>query len=102
MQHNLAVSETAFTEIGSAFDYYENQSPGLGYRFLNSVESAFEILSKTPQYFSFINSQKDIRDMKIKHFPYVIIFQIIENKVQVISVFNTNRNPLSFKNLYKS
>ena len=99
MYYEIVTSPTVFRETGEAYDYYENESPGLGDRFLKSLEDAYQKLSVGPQYYGFINSKKDIRDMKIKTFPFVIIFQIIEDKVLVLRVFNTSRNPLTIKNL---
>ena len=90
MHYEIVTSPTAFMETGDAYDYYENQSPGLGDRFLKSLEDAYQKLSVGPQHYGFINSRKDIRDMNIKTFPFVIIFQIVENKVLVLRVFNTN------------
>lgn len=99
MQYELLISATAFMEAENAYVYYENQSNGLGDRFLKSLEEAYEKLSRTPQYYTYINTGKDLRDLKIKDFPFVIIFQIVKDRVLVLRVFNTNRDPLSIKNL---
>ncbi|HEY5462061.1 MAG TPA: type II toxin-antitoxin system RelE/ParE family toxin [Hanamia sp.] len=99
MLYELVTSPTAFRETGNAYDYYENQSPGLGDRFLKSLEDAYQKLTTSPQHSGYINSRKDIRDMKIHVFPFIIVFQIVEDKVLVLRVFNTNGNPLSIKNL---
>lgn len=99
MSYQLKVSSTAYKETDDAFAYYEEQSTGLGERFLKSLEDAYSKLSQTPQYYSYIRNDKNIRDIKIKTFPFVIIFQIMENTVLVLRVFNTNRNPESLKNL---
>ncbi len=99
MRYQLKVSSTAYKEIDDAYAYYEEQSPGLGERFLKSLEESYSKLSQTPQYFSYILNDKNIRDTKIKTFPFVIIFQIVGNSVLVLRVFNTNRNPESLKNL---
>ena len=93
------ISATAFMETDNAYTYYEDQSEGLGDRFLKSLEEAYEKLSRTPQYYSYLNSKKDLRDLKIKDFPFVVIFQIVKDKVLVLRVFNTNRAPRSIKNL---
>lgn len=92
MIYQLKVSQTAFREIDNAYVYYEAQSLGLGERFLKSIEETYLKLSKNPQFYSFINADNNIREVKIKSFPFVIIFQVIENKVLVVRVFNTNRN----------
>lgn len=99
MQYELIMSAMAFDETDNAYIFYETQSPGLGERFLKSLEEAYKKLSHSPQFYSYINSAKDLRDIKINNFPFVIIFQIIKNQVFVLRVFNTNRDPLSIKNL---
>lgn len=99
MSYQLKVSSIAYQETDDAYAYYEKQSPGLGERFLKSLEGSYLKLSQTPQFYGYIQYDKNIRDIKIKTFPFVIIFQIIENTVFVLRVFNTNRNPESLKNL---
>ena len=99
MKYQLKVSAIAFQETDDAFDYYEEQSRGLGERFLKSLEDAYFKLSLTPQYYGFIRVDENIRDMKISTFPFVIVFEIVEDTVLVLRIFNTNRNPQSLKNL---
>ncbi|MEO8820706.1 MAG: type II toxin-antitoxin system RelE/ParE family toxin [Ginsengibacter sp.] len=99
MKYQLRVSAIAFQETNDAFDYYEEQSPGLGERFLESLNNAYLRLSQTPQYYSFIRADENIRDVKISTFSFVIIFEIVGNSVLVLRVFNTNRNPDLIKNL---
>lgn len=99
MQYQLLISPTALNDSNAAYIYYEEQLPGLGQRFLHSVNASYQKLSHTPKYYSYINSKRELRDIKIKDFPFIIIYQIIEDKVLVLSVFNTNREPLSLKNL---
>lgn len=99
MRHQLKVSSIAYQETDDAYAYYEEQSPGLGERFLKSLEDSYLKLAQTPQFYGYIQYDKNIRDIKIETFPFVIIFQIIENTVFVLRVFNTNRNPESLKNL---
>jgi len=78
---------------------YENSSAGLGDRFLKSLEDTYKKLSQTPKYYSYITKAKDLRDVKLKDFPFVVIFQIVNDQVFVLRVFNTNRNPYSLKHL---
>lgn len=99
MPYELLISATAYMEADNAYIFYENQLDGLCDRFLKSLNDAYQKLSGNPQYYSYINSRKDLRDLKIKDFPFVLIFQIVENKVLVLRVFNTNRDPRSIKNL---
>jgi plasmid stabilization system protein ParE len=99
MPYELLTSPTAFHETGNDYDHYEIQSPGLGERFLKSLEDAYQKLAISPQHYGYINSRKDIRDMKIETFPFIIVFQILEDQVLILRIFNTNRDPLPIKKL---
>ena len=93
MAYNIILLPAAELDTIEALIFYETQQSNLEERFLKSVEESYKKLSQSPQYYSYINSKKDLRDIKIKDFPFVIIYQIIEDKVFVLRVFNTNRNP---------
>ena len=99
MSFELIISPTAFSETNDAHLYYKSISEALGERFMKSLETTYSKLSRTPKYYGYINEFKDLRDTKLKDFPYVVIFQIVDNRVLVLSVFNTNRNPVSPENL---
>lgn len=99
MQYELLISAIAFSETDDAYTYYESQSPGLGDGFLKSLDDIYYKLSHTPHYCSFINSAKDLRDIRVKKFPFVVIFQIVNDRVLVLRVFDSHRDPRSLKNL---
>ncbi len=93
MDYNIIILPAAEKDTIEALIFYESQQVGLGDRFLNSLEESYKKLSHTPHYYSYIDSKNDLRDIKIKNFPFVIIYQIVEDRVLVLRVFNTNRNP---------
>ena len=64
MQYELLISATAYMEADNAYMYYENQLDGLGDRFLRSLNEAYQKLSRTPQYYTYLNSNKDLRDLR--------------------------------------
>ncbi len=99
MQFELIISPTALSETDDAYVYYEESSVGLGDRFLKSLEDIYKKLSETPKFYGYISNAKDLRDVKLKNFPFVVIFQIVNDTVFVLRVFNTSRNPTSLKSL---
>lgn len=99
MPFELIISRKAVNETSDAYLFYERASIGLGEKFLESLEDIYKNLCSDPQYYGYINKAKDIRDVKIKKFPFVIIFQIVNDKVFVLRVFNTSRDPDLLKNL---
>lgn len=78
-----------------AWLYYEQQQAGLGERFLLELEQKLTVLSEHPEYYSYIDSRKILRDVTVNNFPYVIVFAIIDNEVRVYAVLLTHRRPLS-------
>ena len=93
MQFELFISPVALSESINAYDFYETKSVGLGDRFLESLETTYRKISLSPKNYGFISRAKDLRDVKIKDFPFVVIFQIFDDKVIILRVFNTNRKP---------
>jgi plasmid stabilization system protein ParE len=93
MQFELFISPVAFAESMDAYDFYETKSIYLGERFLNSLESTYQKIAHFPRRYTYISSTKDLKDVKVKDFPFVVIFQILNNKIIILRVFNTNRKP---------
>lgn len=91
MKYELEIKEEAVLDIKEAYQYYEEQRIGLGNRFLDNLETYLERVQKYPEHYQI--KRKPYREALIKDFPYLIIFEIEENKVIVYAIFNTWRNP---------
>lgn len=96
MKYSLAMKESARKDAVSAFLYYENQQTNLGDRFLDKMELLLNNISKQPKLYS--EKYKQFRQTLIKPFPYLIIFEIIEETIVVHKVIYVKRNP---NKLYK-
>lgn len=79
----------------NAFEYYEQKLKGLGEKFLNELKKRFNDLEKHPQHYSFIDEDKTkvFRDVLLKSFPFVIVFEINKTEVIVYAVHNVSLNP---------
>ncbi len=96
MDYNLVVSARAEFEATSALNYYDNISAELGMRFINELQETYRKIVTSPVYYSFISSKTGahkFRDLKMKHFPYVVIFEVSGSDVYVASVMDTRRKP---------
>ena len=93
MGYNLILTSQAQGEIIDIVDYYDAIDPELGNRFLDEMQSIYSKLIDHPQYYSFVHNRRssNIRDIKLKSFPYVVVFEIRETDVMIISVKNTFR-----------
>ena len=88
MEYELFFSIRSQEETNAAIEYYDGINPELGNRFFIELLEIYQKLSVTPQFYSFISSVRKttIRDIKLPSFPYVVIYEINEKAVYVISV----------------
>lgn len=93
MLYQLIILKTAAEDTEEAFNHYEKIRPGLGDRFLAEVLKRFEEISKHPQYYGFIDEQHIIRDVKLKTFPYLVVYEVEEANIIVYSVHCCYKHP---------
>ena len=91
MVYTLEIKIEAIADMQDAYDYYEENKKGLGGRFLDTVENHFDRIQLYPEHYQI--KRKPYREAVVKDFPYVIIFEIIENSIIVYAVFNTYLDP---------
>lgn len=89
--YNLVIKQEAQQEIIEAYQYYESKLVGLGDKFENQLDEYFILITENP--FLFEMKRKPYREAFIKKFPFIIVYEIIENDLIVYAVFNTSRNP---------
>ena len=93
MKYELLYTDAAKKETEDAAIYYEEISHGLGLSFLDEIEIKFGIIRKNPFTYGYIDDQKQLRDVKINRFPFVVIYKIESERVIVISVHHTRKEP---------
>lgn len=92
MNYEVVLQAEAIIDIQTAFEWYEEQRSGLGHELIEEVEEAFERLSRHPQHYSAPN--QNYRKLRIKRFPYLVIFEIEDIKVIVIAVRRVSQEPI--------
>lgn len=92
MVFKIKILKLAEFEIDESIHFYENRSKGLGKRFFIYLKSYYKILKTNPELFE-IKKEPFYRELPLKKFPFVIIFEIYNEDVIIHSVFNTSRNP---------
>ena len=93
MSYVVVILPVAELEAAEASLYYEDQKPALGADFLDELESARTLLSDHPQHYTFISTNKTLRSIALKRFPYQLIFRIEGNHVIVVSVRHEKQKP---------
>lgn len=98
MDYNIIISIEAEKDTSDAYNYYEDQHPGLGDRFLAELTQFYKKLEKHPTYYSFVSERKTIRSLSLKVFPFKIIYEIEGNELYVFAVYHFSKDP---KELFK-
>jgi plasmid stabilization system protein ParE len=89
MKH--AFHPEAFAEYVAAASAYEDGQPGLGARFIQSVESAIEGICQAPERWTIL--EQDVRRRLTRVFPYAILYVIEENHLLIVAVMHCHRKP---------
>ena len=91
MVFKITILPLAQKEIDESIEFYESRSKGLGKQFLIYLKAYLKVLSTNPELFE-IKKQPSYRELTLVKFPFVIIYEIIQNEVIIHSVFHTSRN----------
>jgi hypothetical protein len=91
MTYKLILKSNAHKDLAEAIEYYQSKRKGLGSKFLKCVHKFFDRITKNPLHYPLKSNQ--FREAYIQKFPYVIIYEVIDNEIVVFSVFNTHQNP---------
>lgn len=72
--------------------YFESKRPGLGAYYLSDFEEVMVRARDAPRRFP-VESEPDIRRIRMKHFPYTVYFRESGGTVQVLAVAHHRRRP---------
>lgn len=81
-----------FPQITTIIDWYEEQRSGLGGLFLDDLEKAIQVIAGNPK--SFAQKLKKSRQLRLKKFPYVVVYELQEDRVEVYNIVHTSRHPI--------
>jgi toxin ParE1/3/4 len=82
----------AAREFAADFRHYENDYPGRGDRFVAAVDVGLRSIAEHPERYSLLQ-EPDIRSVKVKRFPYRVVYVVVGEDVDVIAVAHAKRRP---------
>jgi len=92
MGFKIVFEPSVYNEIEDAISYYESKQFELGEEFFNYLEGYFKTLENQKVLFE-IKRKPVFRELPLKRFLFIIIYEILKNQVIIYSVFNTFQNP---------
>ena len=100
MAYNYRLSEEAEADVRDSYLWYEQQKVDLGEEFLMALDAAEKTIVRNPRA-SRIRFRKKVRAHVVDRFPYLILYIIEQDDINVISVFNTHQHPGKWKQRIK-
>ena len=93
MLYKLVILKSAADDTLESYKYYEKIRQGLGDRFLTEVLDRYRDISRHQEYFGFIDGKKIIRDVKLKSFPFQIVYEVLGDTIIIYAVHHGNKHP---------
>jgi len=85
----------AESELQDAAEYYEEQVPQLGERFIDAANLAIEAIVRSPRLWRVVDS--DIRICVMRRFPYAIYFRVLPDQIRILAWKHHSRDPEYWK-----
>ena len=95
MNRDFVLRRVAEQELATSFEWYEKEQAGLGAEFLATIEEYFQRIVDHPEWFPEVRGT--VRRAVVRRFPFVIHFLIEPERIVILSIFHTSRDPERFK-----
>jgi toxin ParE1/3/4 len=82
----------AEAEFDEAFDWYDARRVGLGSRFASEVQAVLDAIAANPLLNPAIFA--DTRKAVVRRFPYCVYYRPHADRIEVLAIFHTSRDPL--------
>jgi plasmid stabilization system protein ParE len=76
-------------DLQAAYDWYEDQLPGLGNRFQEDFQLAYQRLRQGPQLYAVRFS--GIRRVNLRRFPFGIFYTMAPGEIRILAVLHGSR-----------
>ncbi len=91
----IIVRPEAEAEVQQAFDWYQEQSEGLGLEFLWAIEACLSGVTRNPFAYTVVKVP-NVRRAVVRRFPYALFYLADNEAIVVIAVFNVKRQPIDW------
>ncbi len=95
MKRGIVLRRVAEKEFDDSIAWYENEREGLGREFRTTIEEYFQRIADNPEWFPEVRGE--VRRAVVRRFPFAIHFLIEKERIVVLSVFHTCREPEQLK-----
>ena len=94
-EYRLISEPPADLDVEAAFEWYENERPGLGLEFLDELRASYNRIADGPLRYEELRG--GIRRALLRRFPYAVYFAIEGDIVVVVAVLHASRDPAEWQ-----
>jgi len=91
MSEELIFLQEARDDIRTAYEWYEDQSLGLGLDFLRAVEACVQLIQRHPLMHQMVHEY--YRRALLRRFPFALFYEHGDSKITVYAVFHVAQSP---------
>jgi len=95
MSYRIFVTSEAELDALESAIWYNEQSDGLGAKFLEALDIEIVYIKSNPELFAV--KYKETRVAHVKRFPYGIHYIIETERIVILAILHTSRNPQLWK-----
>lgn len=81
-----------YSQIIEIADWYEDKQSGLGSEFADELEKTILLITQNPM--GFAKRLKQSRQVKLNRFPYIIVYEVRKDIIEVYNIIHTSRHPI--------
>ena len=96
MPVSLILTEKAQKDLDNAYQWYEEQEPGLGKEFIRCIDAKISEINRHPLHHQVVQS-KQVRRALINRFPFSIYFVKEETLITIFAILHQRRSPEFWK-----
>ena len=87
----IVVRQLAQAEFDTSVAWYDTQQAGLGDDFAEAVQQTLDTIAANPKRYPEVYGEA--REAAVAGFPFCVYYRVRPNRVVVLSVFHTSRDP---------
>ena len=91
----LELRPEALVDLREAHEWYDARSARAAARFVNEVERVLLLIESEPEAGG--EHGDGTRRYKLRGFPFLIIYELMPDRIVVWAIFHTRRNPRSWQ-----
>jgi len=90
---NVKMHPAAFVEADDAYEWYANADPRIANRFRDEIRAAATRIGEHPERYPLYPESSRVRWIKLRKFPYLLIYEVVGDSVHIVAVAHGRRRP---------